>query len=134
MATYNAAFEASPAGADNPKYGDDKIRELKTEIRLRQDHEHVWKDSTSTTGGVHLPGSAKSFYQETAPTNKPNSDDGILDDDDLGRSWINSTTQEHKVYDDASDSFLRVNRGVQCLTSDPATPIQGEEWLRTDLV
>ena len=134
MATYNAAFEASPAGADNPKYGDDKIREFKTELRLRLDHEHVCKDSTPTTGGVHREGSAKVFYQSTEPTNKPDSTDGVLDADDDGRIWVDSDTTEMKVFDGSTLAFVRVNKGVQLLTADPATPLQGEEWLRTDLV
>jgi hypothetical protein len=62
MATWDDSFNLSPAGSDNPKYGDDKIRELKSEIDLREEHESVWHDSSSTTGGVHRAGSAKSYY------------------------------------------------------------------------
>jgi len=134
MADWTTAYEASPAGSDNPKYGDDKIRELKGDIRAREEHESVWKDSTTDVGGVHRKGSAKSYYQATAPTTKPFTTDGPLDDNDAGRTWIDSDTQEEYVYDDVTDSFKRVNRGVQCLVADPTVPIQGEEWLRTDLV
>ena len=134
MADWTTAYEESPAASDNPKYGDDKIRELKGDLRARLEHEHVLKDSTVTTGGVHRPGSAKAFYQATAPTDKPYATDGAIDDDDAGRFWGDSDTQDLYIYDPTANAFKRVNRGVQCLTADPTVPIQGEEWLRTDLV
>jgi len=134
MADWTTAYEASPAGSDNPKYGDDKIRELKVDIRTREEHESVWKDSTVSVGGVHRNGSAKGYYQSAVPTTKPNSTDGALDGTDKGRYWTDSDTGDTYVYDNTTNAFVRINRGVQCLTADPTTPIQGEEWLRTDLV
>lgn len=134
MADWDAAFEADPSGSKNPSLGDDDIRALKGEIRYGMDHESAWLGTTRTLRGVHRNGSAKVYYQAAAPTTKPNSSDGALTSADAGRVWIDSDDQAPYVYDNTTSSFLRVGRTIQLMTTDPATPLQGEVWLRTDLL
>lgn len=97
--TWNSAFEATPAGSDDAKYGDDKIRELKEAIRERLAHEHgmdLTGGSAATQGWLNL-GSAKVYYGASAPTVRP---DGVtaLTSDDAGRMWVNSSTYAICIY------------------------------------
>jgi hypothetical protein len=99
MSVWNTAFEASPAGADSPASGDDKIRELKSAVRERLAKEHKMDLSTGTASadGWHIQGSAISYYQASAPTTRP---DGVtaLDANDYGRLWVSSSTGLVYVY------------------------------------
>ena len=97
--TWDSGFEATPAGGDNPKYGDDVIRELKVATRERANLEHSWLGGD----GWHRPGSAKAYNQATEPTTRP---DGTtpLDSDDAGRLWWKN---------DASDESLHLWNGSE---------------------
>lgn len=116
MATWNSAFEATPAGSDVPSAGDDKIRELKGAIRERLDKEHVM-DLTSgllAEDGWHESGSAKAYIQASAPTTRP---DGTtaLSSADNGRIWIGTSSNTVYVYDHSAGATTAarwVARGV----------------------
>lgn len=52
--TWDSSYESSPAGTDPKSQGDDRIRDLKLDIRERMNvGGHVWKDSTNTLDGRH---------------------------------------------------------------------------------
>ena len=54
--TWGAAFDATPAGSDDIKDGDDRIRELKTAVSERLALEHYFtKAGTNNWHGVHTP-------------------------------------------------------------------------------
>lgn len=74
VATISYAFtytwdETDPAGSDNPRSGDDEIREFKYGIRERLASDHYFlssDDSTDTTIGYHKK--ATFMHQATTPT------------------------------------------------------------------
>lgn len=132
MGTWDATFNTKPAGSRSPAQGDDDIREFKTEVQGRMDHETVWLDSTLITGGVNRAGSAKAYYQSGAPTLKPNSADGALAAGDAGRLWVDSDDMSINVWD--GSAMARTGKTIQVLAADPASPIAGEIWIRSDLV
>ncbi len=90
MATRNwdAAYEASPAGTDSAGLGDNKIRDLKVDIRERRAVEHVAGiTETQANHGWHREGSARAFvagksdltdYNDPAGTTI--GDDAVIDD------------------------------------------------------
>jgi hypothetical protein len=87
--TWDSSYEASPAGSDDPREGDNKIRELKTSISERAKREHYWTPgSDNSKHGMHLTGSAVAFFDATAPTTNPAGD--TLGADDAGRLWFDS--------------------------------------------
>lgn len=80
--------ETAPAGTDFINKGDDEIRVLRAGVRERDQKEHV-TNASSSAGGEHLQGSAKSFYQASAPTLRPDASTS-LDSDDAGRLFVDS--------------------------------------------
>jgi hypothetical protein len=66
---WSAAFEADPAVNDPVSEGDDRIREMKENIRYRDEVEH-WYGPTGAVGdnGVHRDGSGKCFMGTAFPT------------------------------------------------------------------
>ena len=96
---WNSAYELSPAGADSPSSGDDKIRELKsaTRERLAKEHKMDLSSGAASTDGWHIQGSAIDYYQASAPTTRP---DGVtaLDANDYGRRWYNTSTGVESIY------------------------------------
>lgn len=52
--TWDAAYEATPAGSDAVSGGDDRIRELKVAVRERMlVGGHLWQETTNTHDGKH---------------------------------------------------------------------------------
>ncbi len=89
--TWNAAFEASPAGTDNISQGDDKIREDKVAVRERAEREHIWGTSeTNANHGWHREGSAMAYVDASEPTNRPDGATGLTAAIDEGRLWIDT--------------------------------------------
>lgn len=86
--TANDWDEASPAITDPRREGATEISSLRKAVRLRLDKEHV-ATATAGVGGEHKEGSAKVYYEASAPTLRP---DGTtsLSTDDAGRLWIDS--------------------------------------------
>jgi hypothetical protein len=87
--TWNTAFELTPSDTDNPGEGDDRLREGKSETRKRADQEHAWLGTASTGETVHREGSARAYYQTTAPTLRPDALTALGASDD-GRIWVDS--------------------------------------------
>lgn len=99
MAVWNNGFEATPAGTENPSFGDDRIRELKSAVRERLEKE-LFMDLSggdAATDGWFRAGAAKVYGGSSAPTTRP---DGVtaLTADDNGRVWRRSTDGLLHVY------------------------------------
>jgi hypothetical protein len=110
MATWNDAFNLSPANADNPLYGASKIRETRLEVDERLEQEHVFHDTTATGQTIHRAGSAVAFYadysdgvanealdEETEPTTRPDGSTSLTAAD-AGRLRVDSGTGIIRVW------------------------------------
>jgi hypothetical protein len=88
--TANSWDEASPAITDPRREGAVEITSLRKAVRLRLDKEHA-ATLTGGVGGEHKEGSAKVYFEASAPTMRP---DGTtsLSSDDAGRLWLDSDT------------------------------------------
>jgi hypothetical protein len=109
--TWAAAYEATPAGSDDPRAADDRMREIKVSVRERDEREHQSALAEATARhGVHRIGSARGFYQAAAPTTMGDGTGtrALSSTDDQGRLWINSSTKELKGYDGAAFAALYV--------------------------
>jgi len=111
--TWNAAFLTLPDGGNQLSDGDNKIRDLKTGITERAENEHTtYNDGT---GGSYLldwnhkAGSAKGYFQNAAPTNRPNGSTALTSDD-AGRLWFDDDGGDLPYFYDGSDwvGLLRV--------------------------
>lgn len=101
MAIWNAALEGAPAQSDAPATLGTTGRETRTEVRSRWENEHSsYTSKGGTSGGsvaadmVHKQGSARAYYQASAPTLRP---DGVtaLGASDYGRLWVGSTGNQY---------------------------------------
>jgi hypothetical protein len=78
--TWDAAFELVPAGGDNLSVGDDGIRTLKTYISTRFGREHYGLSTdTNSQHGWPKRGHARTYFQDSAPTVKPETSGATLD-------------------------------------------------------
>ncbi len=77
-----------PADSDPLPYGATEIRDLRkgVELRLEREHEEMLDGGA---GGEHLKGSAKAYFQGSAPTKRPDTVSD-LGDADKGRIWCNN--------------------------------------------
>lgn len=116
MSNWDAAtFEQSPPGTESVALGDDRIRELKREIRYRKEVEHDFgTDHGPSDNGRHRLGSARVFFQSAAPTALDFADydstlggsgSGVTTLDD-GRLWVDSNTFTMHVRDESNLSGL----------------------------
>lgn len=105
MATWNTAFEQTPAGSESPSLGDDRFRELKVAVRERLEKEHVMDLTGGIAGddGWHESGSAKVYFQSAAPTTRPDGATSLTAADN-GRIWMSSTDYKLRVYNHAAGS------------------------------
>lgn len=114
---WDATFETTPTGASSPAAGDDRIRELKENLRVRLAHEHAWAVGAPgyTVQGLHRMGSAIAYYQASAPTTRP---DGTtaLTTADAGRLFIDSDTNSIQVW--TGSAMVDVRVGDQDLKTD----------------
>ena len=104
--TWNATFVVSPAGGDNLSDGDNKIRDLKTGIGERIRNEHTDYVGDSTAGAYlldwnHVAGSAKGYFQNAAPTNRPNGSTALTSAD-AGRIWFDDNDGDLPYFYDGS--------------------------------
>jgi len=100
MATWNTAYEATPAGADDPSIGDNKIREFKGAIRERVIKEHTMNLSSGLLAedGWHKMGSAEIYIGESTPTTKPDGVTALDSTYDVGRVWLKVSTGDLKYW------------------------------------
>lgn len=90
---WDSTFRGTPAGGADIREGDDRIRELKDALQERLEREHYLDSASNANQGLHLEGSAVSYYAGGSdPTNRP---DGVtaLGDNvyDKGRLYVEST-------------------------------------------
>lgn len=105
---WDNAFEAVPAGSANANTLDTVIQALKENIRNRTEKEHAWSTGSpsQSTHGWHREGSAKAYYEASAPTNRPDGSTA-LSSDDAGRLWLNSGAQSILGY--TGSAFARMS-------------------------
>lgn len=121
MSTWNAAFEATPAGSDSPAQGDDRIRELKADVRLRLAKEHTTYVSGSASGteaedGWHRAGSAMIYVAASAPTTRPDGSTALTAADD-GRLWYDTANAVLKYYAHPSWTTVPAVIGANSVTN-----------------
>ncbi len=90
--TWDATFLTEPADGDSPSSGDDEIRVVRSAITERIANEHTTYVVDGTGGNYrldwnHRAGSAKGYFQNTVPINRPN-DATALSAADNGRLWF----------------------------------------------
>jgi len=128
--------ENAPITTEPRADGADEIRDLRKgiAIRMNKEHEKLDADAPPGEGGEHLEGSAKAYYEATAPTNRPGpvvtalvstADDGRLwidEDDDTfyhwaGDAWVETGTRSKEGKFSGSD-ITDFNAGTG-VTVDP---------------
>jgi hypothetical protein len=98
--SWDASFEATPAGSDLLSTVDNAIQDEKLAVRQRLEREHNFAVAgTQSKHGWHKAGSAVSFFQASAPTNKIDPSAVALDTDDAGRFFVRSTDCVAFVWD-----------------------------------
>lgn len=96
--TWDANFNSSPAGSQSIRLGDDRIRDTRSAVEERATREHFWgPDDTNSKHGRHRSGSARAYYQDTAPTTAPDGD--TLGSDDAGRLNVKPASKSISVWD-----------------------------------
>lgn len=88
--------ENAPVLTDPRRDGALEILSLRQAVGKRVAKEHVDPDAAGV-GGEHLEGSARGYYEDSAPANRP---DGTtaLDVDDQGRIWADSNDTDRKLF------------------------------------
>jgi hypothetical protein len=117
VVSWNAAFELTPAGDDSPDTIDDRIRELKENIRYRLDKEHNLDFAdASADQGWHTMGSAKIYVGTSEPTQRPDNSTA-LDTDDIGRLLLRSDENNSLYVWGGSSWVLLVDNTQEVLTT-----------------
>ena len=93
--TENDWDETSPSLTDARRAGATEITSLRKAVGHRLAKEHV-DPATGGVGGEHKEGSAKAYFEASAPTLRPDGSTA-LDSDDAGRLWVDSDTNELKI-------------------------------------
>lgn len=112
MATWNASTEAVPAQADAPSTLGTTARADRVNVRERMENEHTsYTTKGGTSGGsatadfLHKAGSAKAYYEASAPTVRPDGSTALAAAD-AGRIWVDSAGKEAWVWD--GSAFARI--------------------------
>lgn len=113
--SWDAPFEGTPAGWDDPRACDDRIRELKTANRERLEREHGGATGeASDRHGVHRKGSSRASYATGDPTTVPDGTGtrvlNVTDDD--GRLHVDSTSKLMRVYNGSSWEYPIADGGI----------------------
>lgn len=97
--------EGAPITTEPRADGADEIRDLRKGVKIRINKEHVTL-ATDSAGGEHLNGSAKAYYENPAPTDRPDPDTptALVSTDDDGRLWIDS--DDDVLYHWADNAFV----------------------------
>jgi hypothetical protein len=106
-------FEGEPAAGDPVSEGDDRIRELKLEIRQRAETEHCWGDmdtdgcvgfGAGADSGRHREGSARVFFETAIPVNLGDHTGTVDDYDSAGGGAETNALDEGRLWvDEDSD-------------------------------
>lgn len=114
--------EGAPLITDPRRQGAGEINNLRKAVRLRLDKEHI-ACATAGAGGEHKPGSAKCYYQSSAPTTRP--DGTALSSADYGRLWIDS--DDGSLYRYTATGWVAFDSAVQSFDL-PGSPGSDEDW------
>src|SRR6185436_16344531 len=76
--------ENSPPDTESAGLGDDRIRSLRTSLRVGLDGEHVWP-SASGDAGVHRLGSGRPYYGLQSAVSSSGSDGRLMQTSDTSR-------------------------------------------------
>jgi hypothetical protein len=76
--------EGSPADTESAGLGDDRIRSLKSSVRIGLDSEHVWP-SGGGDAGVHRLGSARAYYGTQSLVSSTGTDGRLMTTSDTSR-------------------------------------------------
>lgn len=76
--------EGDPAGSESLGLGDNRIRSLKSSVRVGLDAEHVWP-SASGDAGVHRQGSARPYYGTQSLVSSTGTDARLMQTSDTSR-------------------------------------------------
>jgi len=106
--------ESVPADSENAGLGDDRIRSLKTSVRVGLDAEHVWP-SGGGDAGVHRLGSARPFYAVQSLVSSTGTD---------GRLMVTSDTSRLFHVGSGGTMFL----GGQAAISAGSSPVGGQNF------
>jgi hypothetical protein len=113
--TWDAAYEATPAGTDDPRAADDRMREMKLADRERLEREHGFATSeASARHGVHRKGSARASYATGDPTTVPDgtSTRALNSTDDDGRLHVDATSKALRFYDGSAWQSAVADGGI----------------------
>ena len=108
-------FKSEPPGSQSPALGDDRIRETRGAVEERIENEHYTINDGQSNGSAaqdwwHKEGSAKIFYESSAPTVRNVDSSTPLTDDDIGRLWVKTddTPDTLHVYTGTDDSWVEI--------------------------
>ena len=101
--------ETSPADTANAGAGAGNIRSLETSLRNGLAVEHNWPSSTGANFGVHLPGSARAFYDVQSNVSSTGSD---------GRLMVASDSSRFFHVGSGGTMFLGSVRNIEFFSSD----------------
>ena len=88
--------ETTPADTEFVKDGAKEVRDLRKGARIRLAKEHD-TPAASSVGGEHKAGSAKAYYQSSAPTTRPDGSTALTAADN-GRLFVDSDDNAVYVY------------------------------------
>ncbi len=106
--------ESLPSDSENAGLGDDRIRSLKTSLRIGLDGEHVWPSGGGDVG-IHRLGSARPFYDVQSLVSSTGTD---------GRLMVTSDTSRMFHIGSAGTMFL----GGASVPSVGSAPVGGQRF------
>jgi hypothetical protein len=116
--TVNNTFKNSPAGGDDFREGDDKIREFKSAWMERCLREHELDSASQANHGLHLEGSAVAYYGGSTPSNRPDGSAALGSNDyDKGRLFVDTSANMNtlKVWDGSTFTTVGLDSGAQSI-------------------
>lgn len=112
---WDGTYDGTPAGSDDPRAADDRMREIKVSVRERAEREHGGTTTeASARHGVHRAGSARASYASGDPTTVPDagSTRALNSTDDDGRLHVDATSKRLKVYDGSAWQYPIADGGL----------------------
>ena len=138
---WDAAHEVIPANGDQLSEADDRLRETKDQVRKRMQGEHRFGNGFgigTDDNGLHLDGSARCFYQASAPTALTDSagDYNASTDNDLAITDLNDSASgsggaiaddvgHGRCWVDSDDNKMYIYRGVAGNNNGGWVPVAG---------
>ena len=112
--------ETDPTDSEFVSDGAQEIRDIRKGTRIRTEYEHE-TFAASSAGGEHKKGSAKAYYQDASPANRPDGSTALTSAD-AGRMLVASSTQIASVYDIVS-GFLPLKAATDNASLSAILPV-----------